>query len=1044
MWAVGNSVRSPKSLEQGFDSCRDGDAVPPIWIPSFLRSGVFHFSKLRIMKTWNRLFGFSVISLIALLLSMLGSSRCMALPKVLVMAAESDSWTADVQTKLQNTGQFAQVDRMVVPYAGGSIPTLSQLQAYDAVLVFGDYGMESGEGSVLASYVDGGGAVVLATFCLSYTQIDAAFNNSTYQVIVPGGGTTGEVTLGTVAQPNHPIMKGISSMDGGSSNYRGTSTTLAGNAYAIAYWSDGTILVAARENVGLKNVRRADVNLFPVSSDMRSDFWHTNTDGAKLLANALTWVANTVPPPVLSLEPHTLNFGTLPVHDSETYCVTASSIGASMLHIQGFSLTDPQDYTIVSGPQVGDSVAPGNSVQFCIKFKPVNSGPRIATFTLRTDGADSGTQVVNLSGSVLAPNISYGVTSLFHNKRTMLGDTSPVLYIPVSSIGQSGVTFNSIYFIGLDADDYFITHLPQNPLLPDVTDSIGIRFAPEIEGRPDAKIVINTDAFNIPIDTIPLYGIGTLPHLVVSVQSPGAGNTAMFDSVAVGDSVCQTLLLTNPGTDTLHILKQIVTYGDYDFTYYPLTGTDTIIVPGGGSQLADVCFKPLKVGTRLATIRFYTNIPRTFTKPSLDTSEFDINVTGIGVPYGHLFVQGSLNDTAVVGQSHCISDTLVNNGQAPLTVTGAALTGPGTSAFTLTGATVPFTLEPGQQQIVSLCFAPAARGTQFDTLTLSVTTSEKSVVQALLLGGVGVEECVSSDSVIRFGATDMTLVGSADTSCITVTNCGDLPATYSAAAPVGADYTLLPPMTSPQVAPGGTASFCAVFTPTAIGAEDGSVTITGGPSAVTTRLAGVGAGVQASATGALAAPVAVGLCQPFPVRVTNNGNVPWTPGTGSIGGPNAADFTIQSGPTPSVIPAGGTASVVINFCPTLEGTETMTLTFPAARPMPLTTFSYNVSGVGAASGVALTTSQAGFELGQSYPNPTNGTAEIPVTLPRASHVRIDILNATGAVVRTAFTGMVSAGIQRIALDAKGLPSGTYFYMLTSGTVHLTRQLSVLK
>ncbi len=131
--------------------------------------------------------------------------------------------------------------------------------------------------------------------------------------------------------------------------------------------------------------------------------------------------------------------------------------------------------------------------------------------------------------------------------------TSPPMYIPVTSSGLAPLTFTSIYFIGLDADNYYVSHMPQNPLPPDAVDSIGIQFTPTIEGLPDARVVINTNAVNNPSDTIPLYGIGVLPHLVLTVQPPGSGNTVMFDSVALGDSVCQTVTLTNTGTDTLFI-----------------------------------------------------------------------------------------------------------------------------------------------------------------------------------------------------------------------------------------------------------------------------------------------------------------------------------------------------------------------------------------------------------------------------------------------------------------------------------------------------------
>ena len=749
------------------------------------------------------------------------------------------------------------------------------------------------------------------------------------------------------------------------------------------------------------------------------------------------------PPAQLSLQPKNLNFGSFEPGGDSILCVTVSSVGSSPLHITSTSLTGDRSYTVVSGPGNGTAIQPGNSVQYCIEFQPLSPGVLTGTFTVVTDGKDSGTQSVSLTGVGAFPTVSYGTNNLFRRTDVELSQTSQTEYIPVSSTGLGPLTFNSIYFIGLNANNYQVVHWPQNPLPPDATDSIGVQFSPTIEGRPEAYIVINTNAYNNPHDTIQMFGVGTLPHLAITVPAPGSGNTVMFDSVAIGDSVCQTIQLTNNGTDTLHILKQIVTYGDYDFSFYPLAGGDTVILPGGGTKLVNICFKPLKAGSRYANIRFYTDIPHTFETPQRDTSQFLINVTGTGVPYGHLVAIGSLTDTATVGDSLCVTVMLKNNGQADLTVNGNSLS-PDKSHFHIT---VPnsFTLAPGQTQPMTFCFAPDARGTLFDTLNFTGTTAEQAFSQAFLLTGVGVVSCVTVDSAISFGTSGMTMVGATDTSCITVSNCGDIATTYTAAlSTMGTPYMLEAPLTSSVIPAGGTATFCVVFTPTTIGASNANVQITGGPSAKTVVLTGVGAGVVASATGSVAKPVLIGTCDTFAVQVTNNGNVSWTPGTGTITGTNASDFSIVSGPTPGTIAPGASATVMIAFCATQNGTESMTLTFPSASPAPITAFSYSTTAVGTSEGISPRTSEAGFSIGASYPNPTSGSADMMVTLPYQAPVQIDLIDATGALVKTAFHGNLAGGSQVVTLDVKGLPSGTYFVQLSSGDVRLARQMSVIK
>ncbi len=524
--------------------------------------------------------------------------------------------------------------------------------------------------------------------------------------------------------------------------------------------SDGTYYITSTASSYFKHYHI----LIPASdrtSSMKINFTESPDWGCSDFAiDNVEITAFSHPPGDLSLLPKALNFGAATPNSPDTLCVSAYSLGVAPLHINGYYFSGSSSFSLISGPHAGDSIMPGASANFCFQFLPLAGGALSGSFTLVTDGSDSGTQSVNFTGFGAVPDVSYGVTELFRRVITMLGDTSAELEVPVTLDGGGPLHFNSISIIGLDASSYYVSRMPQNPLPPDATDSIGIRFTPTIEGRPDAKVVISTDAVNTPLDTIPLYGIGSLPHLVITVPAPGSGNTVMFDSVAIGDSVCQTIQLTNTGTDTLQILKQLVTYGDYDFTYYPLTGTDTTILPGGATKFADVCFKPLKFGTRLATIRIFTNIPRTFDKPRLDTSEFDVNVTGIGVPYGELGLAGSISDTAEVGKTNCITDTLENFGQSQLTLTGEKITGPNSSAFTITGATPPVGLAAGGMQIVTICYQASARGTQYDTLFLTGSTSEKSVADTIVLQGVGVQACVSADAMISFGMDSMTMVWS--------------------------------------------------------------------------------------------------------------------------------------------------------------------------------------------------------------------------------------------------------------------------------------------
>ncbi|HDR50485.1 MAG TPA: hypothetical protein ENN90_02530 [Mariniphaga anaerophila] len=85
-------------------------------------------------------------------------------------------------------------------------------------------------------------------------------------------------------------MDGVTSLVN-PNEYRSNNATMTAGSVVVAKWSDGLPLVVVKENLGPTNARRADINIFPPSSNARGDFWDVSTDGDILLANALLWVS---------------------------------------------------------------------------------------------------------------------------------------------------------------------------------------------------------------------------------------------------------------------------------------------------------------------------------------------------------------------------------------------------------------------------------------------------------------------------------------------------------------------------------------------------------------------------------------------------------------------------------------------------------------------------------------------------------------------------------------------------------------------------------
>ena len=85
----------------------------------------------------------------------------------------------------------------------------------------------------------------------------------------------------------------------------------------------------------------------------------------------------------------------------------------------------------------------------------------------------------------------------------------------------------------------------------------------------------------------------------------------------------------------------------------------------------------------------------------------------------------------------------------------------------------------------------------------------------------------------------------------------------------------------------------------------------------------------------------------------------------------------------------------------------------------------------------------------NYPNPFNPTTQITFSLEEPGHVMLQIYNARGQLIRTLLNEQRSKGTHQVTWDGRNeqgvvVPSGLYFYKITSGEETLTKRMLFMK
>jgi hypothetical protein len=85
-----------------------------------------------------------------------------------------------------------------------------------------------------------------------------------------------------------------------------------------------------------------------------------------------------------------------------------------------------------------------------------------------------------------------------------------------------------------------------------------------------------------------------------------------------------------------------------------------------------------------------------------------------------------------------------------------------------------------------------------------------------------------------------------------------------------------------------------------------------------------------------------------------------------------------------------------------------------------------------------------FVLNQNYPNPFNPSTRISYFVPNESFVTLKVYDFLGREVKTLVSENKSTGSYDVVFDASDIPSGTYFYNMSSDSYSETKKMMFLK
>ncbi len=598
----------------------------------------------------------------------------------------------------------------------------------------------------------------------------------------------------------------------------------------------------------------------------------------------------------LAVTPASMSLGAVPVGSSQIQAGTLTNTGGSTVTVSqaaaagtGFS---------VNGVSTPMSLAPGQSMNFAVKFAPAASGASSGSVMFTSD-AVNGTLAVPLAGSGILPgSLSAGQTSLSFGNVQL--NNSQTLQETLTNSGGSSVTISQATVTGAGFSVNGLS-LPLT-LAAGQSASFNVAFAPQASGAVTGYLAVTSNASNSL--GVSLAGTGVTPGAL------SAGSSSLsFGNVQVNNSQTLQETLTNSGASSVTISQAGVSGAGFSLSELSLPLT----LAAGQSASFNVAFTPQAGGSATGSISVASNAAN---------SNLTISLSGSGITPGALAASSpSLSFGNVqVSNSQTLQETLTNSGGSSIAISQATVTGTG---FSVSGLSLPLTLGAGQSVSFNVAFAPQAGGAV--TGYLAVTSNASNSLGVSLAGtGVTPGALSAGSSSLSFGNVQ---VNNTQTLQETLTNSGGSSVTVNQATVTGTGFSVTG-MTLPlTLTAGQSTSFNVAFTPQAGGPANGSISVVSTASNPNLTVSLAGSGVTAGSLSAGQSSLSFGNVQlnnsqTLQETLTNSGGSSVTVSQATVTG---TGFSVSGLSLPLTLAAGQSASFNVAFAPQAGGAVTGSL-----------------------------------------------------------------------------------------------------------------------
>ncbi len=563
----------------------------------------------------------------------------------------------------------------------------------------------------------------------------------------------------------------------------------------------------------------------------------------------------------LTANPASLAFGSAQVGSSVTLANSLTNTGGSSVTISQATATGTG--FSISGLNVPFVLNPGASVNFTTVFAPQSAGSASGGITAVSNASNS-TLTVPLTGTGTAPAqapvitsattasgtvgtaFSYQITAT--NTPTSYGATGLPEGLSVNSgnglisgtpatAATSTVTLSASNSGGTGNATLTLTIKPAVPAITGATTAsgtVGSAFSYQIAasntptsyGATGLPAGLSVNSGTGLISGTPT-AVGTSTVTLSASNSGGTGSASLTLTIAAAPIPAPVITSATTASGTVGSAFSYQITASNTPTSYGATGLPAGLSINSTSGL--ISGTPTAAGTSTVTLSATNSggtggASLTLTINPAPAAAGQLTSNPASLAFG----------SAQVGSSVTLTDSLTNTGGSAVTISQATATGTG---FSISGLTVPLTLNPGASVTFSALYAPQSAGSVSGSITVASNASNSTLTVSLTGTGTAPGQLTIAPTALSFGNATVGTTVSQSSSL----SASGASVTVSSASLSSAEFSLTGISLPVTIAAGQSVPVTMTFTPQSSGSASGVLTVGSNASNTATQtLSGVG------------------------------------------------------------------------------------------------------------------------------------------------------------------------------------------------------------